>query len=236
MLNICYVWDVQCWGTLKCRQLNGKLIKDDGSSTWPCSRALSGVQSDKKDVGRGWNKGCWTDFKKWSKLEAYWRSLTHAVLNTYFTDTLRLNELSTIILLSKAFYLTVWTVSNNLPDVYVGHLEVRHYGSSFWSPLHRLCLQMTFKIYSDANVQMYADDTVIYIYASNVAQVANKLASSKVHVTPWLEQNCLHLNVPKTVRVHFSKSNQTIVEQTFSGEKLVKECKCLELYLSLNSP
>ncbi len=62
------------------------------------------------------------------------------------------------------------------------------------------------------NIQMYADDTVIYIHGSSLTQVANELTNSMVNVSAWLKENCLQLNVSKTVCMFFSKSNSIIKE------------------------
>ncbi len=62
------------------------------------------------------------------------------------------------------------------------------------------------------NIQMYADDTVIYIHGSSMTQVANELTNSMVNVSAWLKENCLQLNVSKTVCMSFSKSNSIIKE------------------------
>lgn len=59
----------------------------------------------------------------------------------------------------------------------------------------------------DVYIQMYADDTVIYTHGKNTAQVAEKLSQSMAHVSEWLNQSCLQLNVNKTVSMLFSKSN-----------------------------
>lgn len=83
----------------------------------------------------------------------------------------------------------------------------------------------------DVNIQMYADDTVIYIHGNNVQQVSNELTKSLVKITAWLEQCCLQLNVAKTVGMFLSKTNSTsVVPDVFvSGERLqvVSEYKCL---------
>ena len=55
---------------------------------------------------------------------------------------------------------------------------------------------------------MYADDTVIYIWAKNSEQAALKLTNIMVHVTKWLTDSCLHLNVKKTVCMFFSKTKR----------------------------
>lgn len=74
----------------------------------------------------------------------------------------------------------------------------------------------------DTNIQMYADDTVIYVHGSNMTQVANELTNTMVHVTTWLEQCCLQLNICKTVCIFFTKTKSSCVEPDIfvSGERL----------------
>ena len=55
----------------------------------------------------------------------------------------------------------------------------------------------------NTNTLMYADDTVIFVHGSNAAQVADQLTNSMKHITAWLKQNCLQLNVSKTVSMFF---------------------------------
>ncbi len=62
------------------------------------------------------------------------------------------------------------------------------------------------------NIQMYADDTVIYTHGNSLTQVANELTNSMVNVSAWLKENCLQLNVSKTLCRVFSKSNSIIKE------------------------
>ncbi len=83
----------------------------------------------------------------------------------------------------------------------------------------------------DTNIQMYADNTVIYVHGSSMTQVADKLTNSMAHVTAWLKQCCLQLNVSKTVCMFFTKKNSPSVEPDIfvSGERLqvVSEYKYL---------
>ena len=74
----------------------------------------------------------------------------------------------------------------------------------------------------DINIQMYADDTVIYVDGGSLTQVANELTNKMVHVTAWLEQCCLQLNVSKTVYMFFTKTKSSCVEPDVfvSGERL----------------
>ncbi len=54
-------------------------------------------------------------------------------------------------------------------------------------------------VFPNPNTVMYADDTVIFLHGSSAAQIADQLTNSMQHVTEWLKQNCLQLNVSKTV-------------------------------------
>lgn len=65
---------------------------------------------------------------------------------------------------------------------------------------------------SDTNIQMYADDTVIYLHGSSRTQVASGLTNSMAHVTAWLQRCCLQINVEKTMCMFFSKTNSACVE------------------------
>ena len=54
-------------------------------------------------------------------------------------------------------------------------------------------------------VQMYADDTVIYVHAKTKAQAAAQLSCAMVHVHQWLADS--QPNVKKTACMLFGKSN-----------------------------
>lgn len=75
----------------------------------------------------------------------------------------------------------------------------------------------------DVSVQLYADDTVVYVHGKNISQVAEKLTKSMDNITAWLKQSCLQLNTSKTVAMFFTKSNKNFsVEPNIfiSGERL----------------
>ena len=55
-------------------------------------------------------------------------------------------------------------------------------------------------------VQLYADDTVLYTHAKSAQLAAEKLASALDGVVEWLDQSCLTLNVSKTKGMFFSKT------------------------------
>ncbi len=62
------------------------------------------------------------------------------------------------------------------------------------------------------NIQMYVDDTVIYMHGNSLTQIANELTNSMVNVSALLKENFLKLIVSKTVCMFVSKSNSIIKE------------------------
>jgi len=89
-----------------------------------------------------------------------------------------------------------------------------------------------------SNIQMYADDTVIYLHGSNLGDVAKELTTSMANVTTWLTQCCLQLNISKTVCMFFTKRNSDSVEPDVfvSAERLtvVSEYKYLGVLFDSN--
>lgn len=49
----------------------------------------------------------------------------------------------------------------------------------------------------DVDIQMYADDTVIYTHGRDAEQVAPKLSLMLHKVAKWLSDSCLPLNAKK---------------------------------------
>ena len=90
----------------------------------------------------------------------------------------------------------------------------------------------------EAHIQMYADDTVLYVHGLTKTEVAAKLTKAMLKITAWLNQCCLQLNVSKTVGMFFSKTNDCSEnpDVLVSGEKLeiVKEFKYLGIILDSN--
>ena len=88
------------------------------------------------------------------------------------------------------------------------------------------------------NVQMYADDTVLYTHAKTKEQAATKLTAALVHASDWLKTSSLHLNTNKTVCMFFSKksSNAQPPDVFIEGEKLtaVPDFKYLGIILDCN--
>lgn len=57
-------------------------------------------------------------------------------------------------------------------------------------------------------VQMYADDTVIFTYVKTAESAAEKLKDATEKITQWLEQSCLSLNISKTKGFFFLKNKR----------------------------
>ncbi len=57
----------------------------------------------------------------------------------------------------------------------------------------------------EVQVQMYADDTIVYTYAKTKEQAAIKLTAAWNKVSDWLCHSCLTLNVSKTGNVFFDQ-------------------------------
>ncbi len=55
------------------------------------------------------------------------------------------------------------------------------------------------------NVQMYADDAVIFIHGKDAKTIATNLTNALTKVQNWLSQTCLILNTKKTVVMMFTK-------------------------------
>lgn len=90
----------------------------------------------------------------------------------------------------------------------------------------------------DVEVQLYADDTVLYTYAKSAQQAATKLSNALVGVAEWLDQSCLTLNIGKTKGMFFSKTKLNIpdVNICIKGEQIetVTEFKYLGVLLNSN--
>lgn len=100
-------------------------------------------------------------------------------------------------------------------------------GSDLGPLLFSLYINALPSVCSDVSIQMYEDDTVIYTHAKNTTQAAAKLTQSMVHVTEWLNQGCLKLNVNKTVAMFFSRSNVAML-QCLPG-KTYKLCRKINI-------
>ncbi len=93
-------------------------------------------------------------------------------------------------------------------------------------------------VYSEAEIQMYTDDTVSYVHAKTKQQAACKLMAVIDHVTHWLNNSCLHLNTKKTVYMFFTKrSTDSLTPDVYvAGEKLtvVSDFKYLGITIDSN--
>ena len=65
-------------------------------------------------------------------------------------------------------------------------------------------LRPTF-VYSEAEIEVYADDTVIYSHGRSKQQAAIKLTKALGGITTWLNNSGLQLNSSKTVGMFCSK-------------------------------
>ncbi len=87
-------------------------------------------------------------------------------------------------------------------------------------------------------VQMYADNTVIFTHAKTAELAAEKLNVATERITQWLEQSCLTLNTSKTKEMFFSKMNvcSSKADIFINGEKMeiVTEFNYLGLTLDPN--
>ena len=83
-------------------------------------------------------------------------------------------------------------------------------------------------------MQIYADDTVLYVHAKSKQQAASKLTEALVHVSDGLKTSRLHLNINKTVCMFFSQKSSAQQATVFiEVQKLlvVSDFKCLGIIL-----
>uniref|UniRef100_A0A8C1Z289 Reverse transcriptase domain-containing protein n=1 Tax=Cyprinus carpio TaxID=7962 RepID=A0A8C1Z289_CYPCA len=88
---------------------------------------------------------------------------------------------------------------------------------------------------SEVECLMYADDTILFVHGRSKDIVADKLTKAMTRVTSWLQENCLQLNISKTVGMFFSKTNRASFNPDIivAGEKLriVNQYKYLGLVI-----
>ncbi len=74
----------------------------------------------------------------------------------------------------------------------------------------------------DVHIQMYADDTVIYVHDKTKEKVAQKLSIAMTTFLDWLTQCCLTLNVRKSACMYFKikKKEEVQPDILVNGEKL----------------
>lgn len=75
---------------------------------------------------------------------------------------------------------------------------------------------------ADEEIQLYADDTVISAHGCTKQQAAYRLTNAISHLTVWLNQSRLKLNVTKTISMLFSVRPCTTSgpDLLISGQKL----------------
>lgn len=71
-------------------------------------------------------------------------------------------------------------------------------GSVLGPPLFSLYVNDLLSMCDDVGIQMYADDTVIYMDGRNPEQVAAKVSVAMVKIVSWLHEFSLTLNEEKT--------------------------------------
>lgn len=76
-------------------------------------------------------------------------------------------------------------------------------GSNIGPLLFSLYINDLPSVCDDVNIQMYADDTVIYTWGKDAEQVSKKLTLAMEKVSKWLNASCLTLNIKKTATMYF---------------------------------
>ena len=66
------------------------------------------------------------------------------------------------------------------------------------------------KSVKNCNIQMYADDTVIYTSHSNISVIEQTLTSEMKNVSKWLDKNRLIINLNKEKRSHSYLAQQNV--------------------------
>lgn len=74
--------------------------------------------------------------------------------------------------------------------------------------LFSICIDDFLSVCYDAEIVMYADDTVQYTHGKNAIEITTKLTKEMENVAKWLNDSCLTLNVGKTVTMHFTNRNK----------------------------
>ena len=87
----------------------------------------------------------------------------------------------------------------------------------------------------EANLQMYADDTVVHVSGKTSQEVNEKLNQSLIGISSWLQNSCLTLNTSKTKCICFSitKAKNASLQVQINGESIeqVSEQKYLGIIL-----
>ena len=96
-------------------------------------------------------------------------------------------------------------VINSVKSPYVSNPVGVPQGSILGPLLFSLYINDLPDVCPECNVQMYADDAVIFIHGKSVELITASLTCALDKVQIWLSTNCLLLNVKKTVCMLFSK-------------------------------
>jgi hypothetical protein len=138
-------------------------------------------------------------------------------------------------------YLTNRKQSVHIGNSYSSYLECNigvPQGSVLGPILFSLYINDLPSVCRSVNIQMYADDTVLYVHAKNKQQAATKLSEALVYVSDWLKVSDLYLNINKTVCMFFSKKSTSPQQADvfIEGEKMmvVSEFKYLGIILDSN--
>jgi len=87
------------------------------------------------------------------------------------------------------------------------------------------------EVCKNVDVQLYADDAVIFTHGKNYLDIASQLTSVMAHIDDWLNKSCLHLNTKKTFCMAFTKQSMKVSHSNvfFRGQELdiVNEFKYL---------
>ncbi|KAK0142318.1 putative RNA-directed DNA polymerase from transposon X-element [Merluccius polli] len=104
---------------------------------------------------------------------------------------------------------------NRKQSVRIGNTQSTYLNCNIGVPQGSILGPILFSLYINdlpsicptVSIQMYADDTVLYIHTKNKQLAAEKLTAAMVHVSDWLRNSCLHLNTNKTVCMFFSRNS-----------------------------
>lgn len=104
-------------------------------------------------------------------------------------------------------------LTNRKQSVHIGNTQSTYLNCNIGVPqgsilgpiLFSLSINDLPMICPSVNIQMYADDTVLYVHDKDKQQAANKLTAALVYISDWLSNSCLQLNVNKTVCMFFSR-------------------------------
>ena len=110
-------------------------------------------------------------------------------------------------------------LSNRTQCVTIDGIKSTHLGNPAGVPQGSILGPLLFSLYINdlpdicpsLNVQMYADDAVIFTEGKNAETIAAKLTSGLLEVKSWLSDTCLTLNTKKTVCMMFSKKPKKLI-------------------------